>query len=386
MIRASATNKLLTNSNSKNDYVDQVRPASIIHTSTINHSRFSPPSYFLSAKFHDAFNFLSKLTMKRLWNALLVMISYYVSKHTLRVNQWGMPISISFEPTTSCNLRCPECPSGKREFSRPTGMLQTDFFKKTIDELSDRLSYLTFYFQGEPYLNPQFLEMVTHASQKGIYTATSTNAHYLTSENAKKTVESGLDRLIISIDGTSQETYQQYRIGGKLDKVIEGTKNMVYWKKELQSKTPYIIFQFLVTHPNEHEIDEVQQLAKQMGVDEVKLKTAQVYDYENGNPLIPLNDKYARYKKMKNGKYSIKNGLYNHCWKLWHSCVITWDGKVVPCCFDKDASHQLGTLEQHTFKQVWNSDSYKKFRGSVLDARSEIDICKNCSEGTKVWA
>ena len=92
--------------------------------------------------------------------------------------QWGYPISVSFEPTTSCNLRCPECPSGLRAFTRPTGMLKKDFFKRTIDDIYKELMYLIFYFQGEPYLNPNFLEMVAYANQKGIYTATSTNAHY----------------------------------------------------------------------------------------------------------------------------------------------------------------------------------------------------------------
>jgi MoaA/NifB/PqqE/SkfB family radical SAM enzyme len=133
-------------------------------------------------------------------------------------------------------------------------MLRKDFFSETIDQLSKDLLYLVFYFQGEPYLNPGFLDMVRYASSKKIYTATSTNAHYLNDENAKRTIESGLDRLIISIDGTTQEVYEQYRVGGKLDKVLEGTKNIVRWKKELKSRTPFIIFQFLVVKPNEHQV------------------------------------------------------------------------------------------------------------------------------------
>lgn len=156
----------------------------------------------------DSFNFLSKLTFRRAWNAGKVLCSYYLSKWVGKPIQWGYPISVSIEPTTSCNLRCPECPSGLRSFTRPTGMLQKNFFEETIDQLSKELMYLVFYFQGEPYLNPQFLEMVKYASSKKIYTATSTNAHYLNNENAKRTIESGLDRLIISIDGTTQEVYR----------------------------------------------------------------------------------------------------------------------------------------------------------------------------------
>ena len=296
--------------------------------------------------FNDSVNFLSKLTLRRLWNGAKVYFSYQLSRATGKPIVWGLPISVSFEPTTSCNLRCPECPSGLRAFTRPTGMLQPSFFNETIDSIYKDLIYLIFYFQGEPYLNPSFLDMVAYASKKGIYTATSTNAHYLTEANAKKTVESGLDRLIISIDGTTQEVYEQYRVGGKLDKVIEGARNIVKWKKELKSKTPFIFFQFLVVKPNEHQIEDVKKLAKEIGVDEVRLKTAQVYDYENDpNHLIPKNEKYSRYKKNSDGTFKSKNKLANRCWKMQHANVITWDGLVVPCCFDKDASHHLGNLK-----------------------------------------
>jgi radical SAM protein with 4Fe4S-binding SPASM domain len=326
------------------------------------------------------------MTPRRAWNGIKVLSSYYVSKWTKKPIQWGYPISISFEPTTSCNLRCPECPSGLRAFTRPTGMLKNDFFKQTIDQLYKDLFYLVFYFQGEPYLNPDFLEMVKYATRKKIYTATSTNAHYLTDENAKKTVESGLDRLIISIDGTTQDVYQQYRVGGKLEKVIEGAENIVKWKKELNSKKPFVIFQFLVVKPNEHQIEEVKALAKKIGVDDVWLKTAQVYDYENDpHQLIPTIEKYSRYKKNDEGVVQFKNKLENHCWRLWHATVISWDGLVVPCCFDKDATHKLGSLKDKSFKEVWQSDEYVKFRRDILESRKNIDICANCSEGTTVW-
>lgn len=334
---------------------------------------------------NDTINLFSKLTLRRTWNGIKVLGSYQVSKWFKKPVQWGLPVSISFEPTTSCNLRCPECPSGLRAFTRPIGMLQKNFFKETIDQLYKELLYLVFYFQGEPYLNPDFLDMVKYASSKKIYTATSTNAHYLNDENAKRTIESGLDRLIISIDGTTQEVYEQYRVGGKLEKVIEGTKNIIKWKKQSGSKKPFVVFQFLVVKPNEHQVEEVKKLGKELGVDDVWFKTAQVYDYENDpNNLIPTIDKYSRYKKTNEG-YAFKGKLANHCWRLWHDPVITWDGLVAPCCFDKDAQHQLGDLKEKNFKEIWQNGEYKKFRSSILKGRKNIDICSNCSEGTKVW-
>jgi radical SAM protein with 4Fe4S-binding SPASM domain len=335
---------------------------------------------------NDTVNLLRKMTIKRVANAFLVFTSFQLSRLIGKPVQWGLPISVSFEPTTSCNLRCPECPSGLRAFSRPTGMLKNDFFRETIDEIHEHLTYLIFYFQGEPYLNPDFLDMVKYASSKKIYTATSTNAHYLNDDAAKKTVESGLDRLIISIDGTTQDVYKQYRVGGNLDKVIEGAKNIIKWRTALNSKTPFVFFQFLVVKPNEHQIEDIKKLAEEIGVDEVRFKTAQVYDYENDpNQLIPVQEKYSRYKIGKDGKYRPKNKMVNRCWKLWHANVITWDGLVVPCCFDKDAIHRMGDLKSGSFKQIWKSDSYKKFRSELMTGRKNIDICSNCSEGASVW-
>src|SRR5687768_10469680 len=208
----------------------------------------------------DGLNLFSKLTPKRTTNALKVFSSYHYSRWRGIPAMNGLPISIAFEPTTSCNLRCPECPSGLRSFTRPTGMLDSGLFRDVIDQLAPTLNYLTFYFQGEPFLHPEFLEMVRYGSSKGIYTATSTNAHFLKSDQAKATVQSSLDRLIISIDGTTQDTYQSYRVGGSLEKVIEGTQHVVYWKKKLKSKTPHIVFQFLVVKPNEHQVPEIYRL------------------------------------------------------------------------------------------------------------------------------
>ncbi len=113
---------------------------------------------------------------------------------------------------------------------------------------------------------------------------------------------------------------------------------------------------------------------------------AQIYDFENGSDLIPTQDKYSRYKLNASGKYSIKNSLDNNCWKMWQSCVITWDGKVLPCCFDKDAKYVMGDLTQQTFKEIWLGEKYQQFRSTLFKSRSEIEMCKNCTEGTKVWA
>lgn len=333
----------------------------------------------------DGINLFSKLSGKRLYNAAKLLVSYYISKTTKKPFHWGMPLTMEIEPTTSCNLRCPQCPSGLREFTRNTGMLDLELYKKIIDEVHVDLIWLVLYFQGEPFLNKSFLDFVKYAASKNIYTATSSNAHYFTNEMAKDTVQSGLDRLIISIDGTTQETYGKYRIGGNLEKVIEGTENLLKWKKELGLKTPHIIWQFIAFKHNEHQIPEIKKLAKKIGVDELGIKTAQIYDYETSDNFIPTNEDLSRYTKTETG-YKIKNKLLNQCWRMWRGSVITWDGLVAPCCFDKDATHQLGNINEQGFKAVWKNEKYNHFRAAILKSRKEIDICKNCTEGTKVWS
>jgi radical SAM protein with 4Fe4S-binding SPASM domain len=298
----------------------------------------------------------------------------------------GLPFAISVEPTTACNLGCPECISGLRAFTRQTGNIQSSFFKKVVDSIHETLIYLNFYFQGEPYLHKDLFDMIRYAADKGIYTSTSTNAHFLDDERARKTVESGLSRLIISIDGADQETYSQYRVGGDLSKVISGTANLIRWKKSLRSHTPFVVFQFLVVRPNEHQVEKVRQMAASLGVDEVWVKTAQVIDYTNDpNRLIPLEQKYSRYKKDKSGQVLPVNAMPDYCWKMWHSQVITWNGLVVPCCFDKDAEHPMGNLNEQSVPEIWESKNYEEFRQELLKSRKNIDICSNCSEGIKVW-
>jgi radical SAM protein with 4Fe4S-binding SPASM domain len=329
---------------------------------------------------------IQSFTIKRLANFICIYSSYWLTRVLGKPIHWGNPVSVSIEPTTSCNLRCPECPSGLRSFSRPTGMLSLKSFQSFIDKIKGTTPFLTLYFQGEPYLNPDFFQMIEYAVQQKMIVTTSTNGHYLNEENALKTIESGLQRLIVSIDGTTQETYGEYRIGGSLETVWAGIKKLVEVKNQLKSHTPKIIVQFLVVKPNEHQVDEIKAIAKKEGVDEVKIKTAQLYDYENGNPLMPENPKYSRYIKTKNGKYKLRNKLKNHCFRHWMTSVITWDGNVLPCCFDKDGENALGSLSVNDFQNVIKSDRAQSFRKQLSKSRKSIDICSNCTEGTKIWA
>ena len=329
---------------------------------------------------------LKFLSLDKVINFVKLYISFLFSrlKHNAKIS--GQPVALSIEPTTTCNLGCPECPSGLKQFSRKTGNLTTELNKKIIDQLFRNLAYINYYFQGEPYLNKNFFEFIEYANSKNIFCSTSTNGHFLNDKNCQKTIESGLKRLIISIDGNDQKSYEMYRKNGNYERVIRGTKNIIKWKNQLNSQYPHIIFQFLVVKPNEHLVNDMKILSKELGVNEFRVKTAQFYDFKNGNSLMPENQKYSRYVKRRDGKYYLKNKLKNHCWRMWSSAVITVNGELVPCCFDKDATHKIGNLKRQSFNTIWFSKTYNRFRNKILNEREEIDICKNCSEGSKIWA
>jgi radical SAM protein with 4Fe4S-binding SPASM domain len=264
-------------------------------------------------------------------------------------------------------------------------MLSLDNYKKIIDDTHKKTGYLTFYFQGEPFLNKNLLSMLQYAKQHNMFTITSTNAHYINDNTAREIVKSGLSKLIISLDGTTQKSYEKYRIGGELSKVVSSAIALVNAKRDMKSKTPFLEFQFLVVKHNEHEIEEAQTLTKKLGLNNIVFKTAQIYDFEKGSELIPTIDKYSRYYKQANGTWAIKNKLLNHCWKLWNSCVVTWDGNVVPCCFDKDARYVMGNALTQPIQEIWSNTTYNLFRKKVLQTRKNIEMCANCSEGSLVY-
>ena len=334
----------------------------------------------------DSYQIIKHASFLKIWNICLLKTSYLLSRATKKPVVFGFPFSLSIEPTTACNLACPECPSGLKKFSRPTGKLDLNVHKQMLEQVKSSVFYINYYFQGEPFIHPQFLDLIREAKLAKMYTATSTNAHFIDKAKALEIIDSGLDRLIISVDGITQATYEQYRVNGSLSKVLEASAFLVEAKKERKSATPFLIFQFLAVKPNETEIPAVFTLAKEIGIDEVRIKTAQLYDFKNGNSLMPEQEEYARYAKQSDGTYKLKGRQGNHCWRMWSGSVLTWDGKVVPCCFDKDASHVLGSMKEQSFDQIWKSKAYKQFRFSILKNRQEIDICKNCSEGTKVWS
>jgi len=333
----------------------------------------------LKSHLQNIFSLLKCLNIYKLFNFLLVNIGYLLSSYTKKYLSFGKPWSISIEPTTTCNLKCIECPSGQNILNRKTGSMEYVVFKNIIEQIKKYAFFITLYFQGEPYLNKNFLKMVNYARKNKLYVSTSTNGHFLTKEIAEETVMSDLNRIIISLDGINQQTYELYRKGGNFDKVIEGIKNLVNAKKELRKNNPFIILQFIVFSTNEDQIEAIKEIGKDLGVNQIQIKTAQIND-KNNNSLLPSNKRYSRYKKNNENKLTLKKKLSNKCYKIWHSLVITWDGKIVPCCYDKHADFLMGNINSENITDVWKSNKFADFKNQILKNRKIIPICNNCSE------
>lgn len=330
------------------------------------------------------FLILKTITILKIWNAFILQFSYILSLLSKSPILLGSPLSLSIEPTNFCNLKCPECPSGLRTLERDKGSIDFKNVKKIIDEIGSKLFSILFYFQGEPFLNKNLLQFISYANDKNIYTLTSTNGHFINNQNAIDIVNSGLSELIVSVDGTTQEIYEKYRKEGNLSCVFESIKEIANAKQKLGKLNPILTIQFLVTSENEHQIAEIKKIYKSLGANNLSLKSAQIYDFENGNHLIPSNQKYARYKKTANSKFEIKSALKNKCSRLWYTSVICCDGTVVPCCFDKNSTYPLGNISEYQFIDIWNSNEYKNFRNRILQSRKSIPICCNCTEGLKM--
>ncbi|MDP8200652.1 MAG: radical SAM/SPASM domain-containing protein [Candidatus Tenebribacter burtonii] len=319
--------------------------------------------------------------IRRLLNAVLVYLSYYISLITRKAVFWGSPPVVMIEPTNICNLKCPLCPTGNGTLKRKKGYMSFEVFQKIINDIEKTAFMVVLWNQGEPYLNKDFSKMVKYASDRGLFTLVSTNGNI--DYNAEEVVKSGLDSMIVSLDGTEQETYNKYRINGKLDKVLDGVQQIVEARKKLNRKNPLLRWQFLVMKHNEHEIAEIKQLSKELEVDNLEFKSVQIYSKEDIKKYLPTNPKYRRYK-VNGDNFELKFGIKNRCRRIWTNAVINWDGEVAICCFDKDGDFKVGNVIESKLSELWKNKKIIKVRNQILTDRKQIPICRNCLEGVKI--
>jgi len=345
------------------------------------------------------------------WNAGLHRLLFRLANYSFSLHQMkkksdrviGYPSHLFMDITNICNLRCPLCPTGVGTPGRKKGIMPLETFKKIINDMQRYLISIDLFNWGEPFLNKHVYDMIRYAHKHHIITSVSTNFNYFSEKSAEDLISSGLDFLILSIDGASQETYEQYRVGGDFQKVIRNIEILVYRKRKLGKKNPFICWQFLVMRHNEHEVEIAQKLSQDLGVDRITIDHAYlpIDTRQNANRWLPKNPAYHRYNVQELEKIwntqenqqaqALSNPNREHvitedfkrrvnCKWLWTQSTINWDGSISPCCAIYDPADDFGTLSGRQFRKVWNNEKYRASRqfSSKGEIGSTKTVCMRC--------
>ncbi len=324
------------------------------------------------------------LSARRAWNAMQVVASYLLSRASGRDVRMGRPFVLMVEPTNICNLRCPLCPSGNGTMTRQRGQMDFDGFRRLMADQGPDLLLVMLWNQGEPFLHSRLTDMVRLAKAHNVIAMTSTNAHFIrTRQDAEDIVDSGLDEIVMSLDGATSETYVKYRVGGSFERALAGIRLLIQAKKDLRAPKPLVHLQFIIMKHNEAEIGAARHLASKLGVNRLSLKTSQVYTEAEAEVYLPSRENLSRYR-YDSPVLTTKSRITNACRHLWYSSVVNWDGTVSPCCFDKNGDYHLGNaFNGQTFGEIWTGEPYGDFRDAILRDRASVPMCSNCSEGLK---
>ena len=295
---------------------------------------------------------------------------------------WGGPVACAIEPTNLCNLRCPLCATGAGLTRRPAGFMSAAVFETILGRLPRSVAAVCLWGQGEPFLAPEFLDMVRLAAKRGLGTVTSTNGHFL--DDPEAVAGSGLDTLVASLDGADEETYASYRVGGDFRKVVEGVRRLTGTVKKI-GRGPEVRIQCLLTRANEARRDDIVRLARTIGARRVVFKTLQAASMKGGAEFLPDDRRFSRYRWLPGGGFEPDRSMLldNRCMRMYASFQMDWRGGVVPCCFDKDSEWTMGNLLEESFESIWNSERYRGFRAMLNREGRVVPMCRDCTEGLR---
>lgn len=318
----------------------------------------------------DGFHFVRQgLGLRARLNVILQRITHWIRP----LSVWGIPYYITVEPASICNLRCPVCPSGLKKTRRDPALLPLENFKALIDQIGDYLVCLQLWEWGEPLLNPDFYEMVAYAKKKGIVLITSTNGHFFESaEAAEKLIKSGLDGIILAVDGTTQEVYEKYRVGGDLEKVLRGIGNLVAAKK-VYGGGPVLHFRMVINAYNEHQIDDFLKLGVSLGVDMVSNKKINCHmgGEDDNLSILPQQEGLVRNRQHAGYKY--------HCTIPWCNPGLMSNGHIALCALAALGETCLEPIDTtHSFRQIWQSQAAREFRRNMKEDQNHYEICRSC--------
>lgn len=317
------------------------------------------------------------ISKKKLRNLFLIGLNRIFSIK----KSMGFPYMAHISPSGLCNLKCSICPT-KIPQARGKSFLPFETFKKFIDEAGDYLLYVILWSWGEPLLNPDIYRMIKYCAEKNILSVTSTNLNEFSREKAKKLIDSGLDALIVALDGVTQETYSKYRIGGSCQDVIENTRMLVEERTKAGTKKPIINLRMVVSKENEHEIEDLRLLARKIGVDMASFKAFSPRQSGYADPEIdrryaPESEKYRWYRYLPGFVPDRGVKKYN-CKFPWTKPTLFADGTVLSCEFDFYYEHPFGNINDKRFDEIWFGPIAENFRKEFIKNRDYFNFCRDC--------
>jgi radical SAM protein with 4Fe4S-binding SPASM domain len=324
---------------------------------------------------------LRVLTPRKLYNIFMAEAQLLLKSSRLSY----LPYRISIETGNICNLRCPLCPTGQHQTGIERGFMSFDDYKKIIDEIARDLILVRLYNWGEPLLNKELIPMITYAHHKGIGVTISINLNILDDKTARELLTSGLSKIFVSCDGVSQETYNQYHVGGDFHQVLENLRLLLKEKEKMQRCATRILWLFHVFRHNEHEVEKAKTMAKDLGV-EIRINLMRTdmgkeifetakQSIERDSQWIPKDTRYCPFDLDKNDVKKKKR----FCDLLWKETVINWDGEVLPCCAVYDEHYSFGNAFKKDFRTIWNGESYIAARKAITEKKNDIKtVCYIC--------
>lgn len=290
------------------------------------------------------------------------------------------PVQLQVEPSTACSLHCPLCPAGIEKGPRPHANMPFETFRSLMDEVGDHAVIAVMWMWGEPFMNRKLPDLIACAHGKNVATVTSTNGqHVQTREEAEALVASGLDCLIVALDGASQDVYSQYRVGGDINRIFRCMELVRQAKLRLGSAKPIVNVRTVVMKHNEHQLDDIAQIGRRLGAEYITRKTACMADYcgsDTDERFAPSDPRYRRFQ-YKDGKRVRKSIQEFRCRRPWNRMTVCSDGTLISCEFDYDREAPFGQAgEEGSLLRVWRKAS--EFRRRFMNDRKSLKFCLDC--------
>ncbi len=324
-------------------------------------------------------------TPRKFLNFLYV---YLESRFSPFSRSFGMPYVSNIDPASACNLECPLCPTGMGIPTLSKGMMKFETFEHVLNQAAPYLYDLRLYKWGEPLYNKDVFRMIRLAKAKNVRVELSTNLNIFREGMAADLVESGLDEMVIGLDGTDQEAYAKYRVGGKIDRLLANVKAIREERDRRGASTPRLVWQFLVMKQNQHQVDEARARMAEWGFDEIRVTWMRVNFYKELTvPLdqllkedrewVPTLTEYTKYD-LEAMDSKIERG---RCLQPWYRLVIGWNGKTYPCCNMYDEDLNFGQSEGADLKGLLNNAKFRASRAYLrrwFPTKGRDTFCSKC--------